>query len=102
MHHGTLNAILLPPVLRFNEAAVPAAKWQALRKAAACPDDSALDEHVRRLSISLGLPGRLSEIGYTGQHAGDMVRQAVADHSTATNPQEVTEADFRHLLESAI
>lgn len=102
MHHGTLNAILLPPVLRFNEAAVGAAKWQALRKAAACPDEAKLDEHIGRLVRDLGLPSRLSEIGYTGQRADEMVRQAVADHSTATNPRPPVEGDFRQLLEAAI
>jgi 4-hydroxybutyrate dehydrogenase len=101
MHHGTLNAILLPPVLRFNEVAAPAAKWQALRRAAACPPDVALDEHISRFSNSLGLPGRLSEIGYAGQHSSEMVWQALADHSTATNPRAVTEADFRELLQAA-
>ncbi len=36
LHHGTLNAILLPPVLRFN-APVAAAKYARLAEAIGLP-----------------------------------------------------------------
>lgn len=101
MHHGMLNAILLPDVLRFNEPAVKPERWQALRAAASCPDDVSLDAHLAALVARLDLPTRLSELGYDGSGANEIIEKAMADHSTSTNPRGMSAKSYRAILSKA-
>jgi 4-hydroxybutyrate dehydrogenase len=99
LHHGTLNAVLLPAVLRFNAAAAPA-KMAAL--AAACGARGAtLDRFVEDLNGRLGLPKSLSAMGLPRELLPDLARAGLADHSTATNPRTLTEGDLLALLEES-
>src|SRR5207244_2058816 len=63
LHHGTLNAVLLPAVLRFNEPAAPE-KYERLRQAAALPAGADLAEWIAGLNVGLGLPNGLTVLGW--------------------------------------
>lgn len=102
MHHGMLNAILLPAVLRFNEPAVAPERWAALCEALSCPAGTHPADHVAALVERLGLPTALSHLGYTSTYDDEIVGKAMQDHSTATNPRALDAAAYRALLGEAM
>lgn len=102
MHHGMLNAILLPEVLNFNEAAVSTAKWKTLCSATGCPCDIPLSRHLATLVDELGLPTRLAELCYEGADIDLIVDRAMRDHSTPTNPRLLSDDDYRAILIASI
>jgi 4-hydroxybutyrate dehydrogenase len=100
LHHGTLNAILLPAVLRFNRSAAER-KYEALSRSVGLPEDQDLAGFIEGLNARLGLPKRLSEVGVPRHVIPPMAALALKDHSTATNPRPLTEDDFAQLLAEA-
>ena len=96
LHHGTLNAVLLPAVLRFNRAAI-GAKWDRL----AMLLGGAPDEVVARLNRDIGLPEGLAAMGVGEAALPDIAKAALKDHCHATNPRPATEAEYHALLREA-
>jgi hypothetical protein len=101
LHHGTLNAVILPAVLRYNRSHAQA-KMQALERALEVPAGSDLAAWVERLNADIGLPPSLRAMGVTEAMIPRMVEGAVKDHSTATNPRPLARADFETLFEHAL
>ena len=97
LHHGTLNAIFLPHVLRFNATACPE-RMDRMAAAMEVGDGRSLPAVFERLCRDIGLPGRLSELGVTESDLERIPVMAMADHSTPTNPREVTVEECRNLL----
>jgi alcohol dehydrogenase class IV len=100
LHHGTLNAVLLPAVLRFN-AASALEKYATLRRILGLDEKADLARWVEDFNARLGLPRSLKEMGVPREILGAMAKAALADHSTATNPRALTEEDLHALLEEA-
>ncbi|MCB1379915.1 MAG: iron-containing alcohol dehydrogenase [Alphaproteobacteria bacterium] len=96
LHHGTLNAVLMPAVLRFNRPAI-GAKWERL----AGMLGGAPDVQIAALNSRLGLPAGLDMMGITAAMLDAIAREALKDHCHATNPRIPTEADYRAMLEEA-
>jgi 4-hydroxybutyrate dehydrogenase len=101
LHHGTLNAVLLPPVLRFNAPAAEA-KYAELRRAMGLAPDADLAAAFERLNADLGLPQNLGEMGVTPDVVDVVAEWSFEDHSTATNPRPATPADFAAMLREAL
>ncbi len=97
LHHGTLNAVLLPPVLRFNEDAEPG-KCARLRQAMGLAEDADLGTAIAALNARLGLPEGLGAMGVPAGQIGGLARAALEDLSTQTNPRTVTVADYEAIL----
>ncbi len=100
LHHGTLNAVLLPAVLRFNEPAA-GEKFAALRRAMGLGEGADIAAFIEDLNRRLGLPGSLSAMGLDRGVFEAIATAALADHSTPTNPRKTTAQDFLALLEAA-
>ena len=96
LHHGTCNAVILPPVLRFNERAA-APRIDDLRRALNLPASARLDREIARLNADLGLPRSLGEMGVTEAMLDPLVDGAMQDHSRPTNPRPLAEQDARNL-----
>lgn len=100
LHHGTLNAVLLPAVLRFN-APKAEAKYAEIRKALGLAPDADLAEWIAGLSARLGMPASLSAMGLPRDVIPAIAEAATKDHSSATNPREASAADYAAMLEAS-
>ena len=96
-HHGTLNAVLLPEVVKFNEAAVPD-KVQAIADVFGVRGGAALAASIRDLNRRLGLPSGLGEMGIGPDVYDDIATNALKDHCHATNPRVASHADYVAML----
>jgi hypothetical protein len=101
LHHGTLNAVILPAVLRFNRSHA-AEKIAALERALEVAPGDDLASFIEKLNASIGLPASLHAIGVTEEMIPRMVDGAMKDHSTATNPRPLTREDFQELFRQAM
>jgi 4-hydroxybutyrate dehydrogenase len=101
LHHGTLNAILMPLVVRFNAPSV-SAKLEVLKGAMGLPKDADLAAELATLNGRLGIPTGLGALGVTEDRFDWLVKRALADHSHATNPRQATAEDYRSLLREAL
>ena len=61
LHHGTLNAVILPLVLRFNAGYV-GDKYQRLRRALGLAEDADLADAVAARNVRIGMPASLREM----------------------------------------
>src|SRR6185295_4609145 len=100
LHHGTLKAIFLPFVMRFNfyyckEKMKSIADRLKIKKASELPDRFAL------LNKELGLPVRLRELGLTLEDLEPMANRAKEDHCTRTNPRPLEAVDCLQLYREA-
>lgn len=101
LHHGTLNAVILPAVLRFNRSHA-AAKMEALERAVGAAPGEDLATFIERLNAAVGLPASLRAMGVTDDVIPRMIEGAIADHSTGTNPRPVGREDFAALFADAM
>lgn len=93
LHHGTLNAVLTPAVLRFNRGAI-GGKWDVL--AGILGGDPA--EVVATLCRDIGLPSGLRAMGVTEAMMEQVSGEALKDHCHATNPRLATREEYLELL----
>lgn len=102
-HHGLLNAILMPYVLKANEKAI-AARLGALARYLDLPDASftGVLDWVLSLRKTLGIPHTLREIGIDGSDAPRVGEMAVADGSSATNPLPFTALEYARIYQAAV
>jgi len=101
LHHGTLNAILLPHVLAFN---APAAehRYGALADAMRLRSGACLDEAVHRQVEHLGLPTRLGQLGLDAETLDRAAPLAEKDHTNGTNPRRAGAEDYRTIMRAAL
>lgn len=101
LHHGTLNAILLPPVLRRNRPAC-GQKIEYLERLLDVPAGSDLAGQIARLNERVGIPAGLATMGVREDVIDWVVERAQADHSHATNPFPMTAEDYRAVLQEVM
>ena len=102
-HHGLLNAIFLPYVLRFNQAKIET-KMQTLARYLNLPRPSTdtIIRWVTMLCEQMKIPICLSKINVDEQHIDAIVEQALADPCTRGNPRSLRAADFANIFRNAI
>lgn len=101
LHHGTLNAVLLPHVLDFNGPAV-SHRYDDLALAMGLPPRTDLPGAVHKLSERLGLPARLGIMGIDERAIEAAAPLAEKDHTNGTNPRRAVAADYRLLMQAAL
>lgn len=97
LHHGTLNAVLLPPVLRFNAPSV-GDKYGRMRRALGLAADADLAQWFAALTRRLGLPTTLRAMGVSHAILPRMASMAADDVSAQTNPRPAREDDYLAML----
>jgi 4-hydroxybutyrate dehydrogenase len=101
MHHGTSNAVLLPPVMRFN-ATVVADRLKDLAKAmSAEPTVDAAIQRVLELN-RLCCIGTLRDYRVTEDMIVPMAAKAMEDGCRLCNPRDVSEQDMIQLYKEAM
>ncbi|CAJ0687794.1 iron-containing alcohol dehydrogenase [Ralstonia holmesii] len=101
LHHGTLNAVVLPAVLRFNETAetvVRDNRYARMRRVMNLPAGADLAQAVHDLTARLGLPTGLRQMGVPEDALEHVVEGALLDHCHKTNPRIATADDYRRML----
>ncbi len=101
LHHGKLNAILLPHVLEFNAPAV-GERYPDLCQAMGLNGSTDLCDAVVRLNERIGLPPNLSGLGVDHEAIELAAPLAEKDHTNSTNPRLATANDYYRLMENAL
>jgi len=109
LHHGTLNAMFLPAVVRFNASAPSMRNERRLQRMAHAmglgPCDAegrAVADAIRDMNARLGLPSGLKAMGVTPELFERVIDGAMADHCHKTNPRLATRDDYRRMLEESM
>ncbi|MCZ6828092.1 MAG: iron-containing alcohol dehydrogenase [Gammaproteobacteria bacterium] len=102
-HHGLLNAIVMPYVLKANERAVN----KTLAAAAAAiglqaQSYSGFMDWVLELRARVGIPDNLAEIGITAAEAERVGEMAVQDSAAAGNPISFSAAEYSTIFSAAV
>ena len=106
LHHGTLNAVFLPAVIRFNAAADSVRREQRIPRMAqamnlAGSDADAVADAISALNARLGLPSGLAAMGVGPELDTRIVEHALLDHCHKTNPRLASPDDYLALLAAA-
>jgi len=103
VHHGLLNAILMPYVLKNNQ---PEIESRIIRLAKYIDlDDTSFNGFinwifdVRRV---IGIPNYLSDIGINSDRLGEIAQMALEDPSNGGNPVKMTHNAYKQILQEAI
>ena len=108
LHHGTLNALFLPAVLRFNAHAQSVIQDRRMQRLAYSMglgeilDGERAAESIAQaivvINARLGLPSGLGALGVTPSVFDAVIEGAIADHCHKLNPRLATAEDYRGLL----
>ena len=112
LHHGTLNALFLPAVVKFNASAESIVKERRLERIAhamgltggtcATQAGDIVASAIRDRGTALGLPTGLAAIGVSPSLFERIVDGAMADHCHKTGPRVATREDYFSMLEASM
>ncbi|MDQ0320979.1 alcohol dehydrogenase class IV [Pararhizobium capsulatum DSM 1112] len=101
-HHGMTNAVVMPPVLRFNR---PAIEDRIANAAAYLGISGGFDgfyDYVLKLREELGVPDKLSALGVGTDRIDEMSEMAIVDPTAGGNPVELTLEAAKQLFKECI
>ena len=101
LHHGTLNAVLLPTVLRFNANHV-SDKYSKLRHAMGLEKDADISEWISIFNASLDLPANLGAMGVTADMVPDLAIHCMTDACHLSNPKRPSVEEYEAMFIEAI
>lgn len=112
LHHGTLNALFLPAVLRFNATAESVKRERRMQRMAYAMGlgeiegseqaAEAIAAAVIRMNHRLGLPSGLKAMGVTSDLFDAVIDGALADHCHKLNPRLATADEYRQMLHDSL
>jgi alcohol dehydrogenase class IV len=105
LHHGTLNAVFLPAVIRFNAEADSMKQGQRLQRMAQAmglASHSDIPLAIMDMNARLGLPVGLAAMGVQPSDFDAIIAGALADHCHTTGPRLATADDYRQMLTQAL
>jgi len=105
LHHGTLNAMFLPAVVRFNATAPSVQNEHRLDRMAhamGLKSGSDIPEAIKDMNAQLGLPSGLQAMGVERDWYEKIIHGAMQDHCHKTNPRIATAQDYEQILLAAM
>ena len=107
--HGVANALLLPYVMEYNADSPAAPKYIHIAKAMGVNTDGMTEaegvkaavEAVKQLSLSIGIPQKLNEIGVRKEDLHTLAVDAFNDVCTGSNPRPTSIEDIEALYNLA-
>jgi alcohol dehydrogenase class IV len=105
--HGSVNAVLLPEVIRYALPAVeeklPELAWGLGHRTGRDVDAAAevVQEAVEELLNDIGAPRHLSSLGVAHEDLRDLAERALEDACILTSPRKATVDDLVEILERA-
>ena len=101
LHHGTLNGVILPTILRFNQDHVDD-KYVRICRAMGIPESTDLANFIEELNASIGLPKNLSEMGVKEEMIPWLVNHSITDPSNSTTPKLPKRREWEELFLDAM
>jgi alcohol dehydrogenase class IV len=101
LHHGTLNAVILPHSLAMIGNAAEE-KFVRLRRALGLAANADLAQYIADLNARIGLPGSLGAMGVKEDHGAGAIDYAVADLATLSNAVPFDADKYRELFKRAL
>ena len=101
LHHGTLNAVILPSVLRFNQDHI-GNKYSRIARAMGKNESINLATEIEKLNEKIGMPSNLSEMGVTEDMIPDLIAHAMTDPSNITTPRVPSLEEWEKLFLEAM
>ncbi|HKU93806.1 MAG TPA: iron-containing alcohol dehydrogenase [Vineibacter sp.] len=104
LHHGTLNAVYMPAVIRYNAPAV-GDKIARMAQVIGLPEREATAEGlanaVSAMNARIGIPNGLKAMGVSDSVFSAVADGALGDHCHATTPRQPTKAEYVGLMEAS-
>ena len=101
-HHGTTNAVCMPPVLDLNAPEIAARFDSAAGYLGIEGGFAGFCAFVQDFNDGFEIPRKLSGLGVSADRLDDMVAMALTDPSCGGNPVTLTEANLRALYEAVL
>ena len=105
LHHGTLNAMFLPAVVRFN-AEVDSVKREKrldrMAHAMGLASGSDVADAITDMNARLGLPTGLAAMGVQRSQFDQIIQGALADHCHKTNPRLASSEEYEAMLAASL
>ena len=101
LHHGTLNAMFLPAVVRFNaqaDSVQKAHRLDRMARAMGLQSGSDIAEAITDMNSRLALPTGLAAMGVERGSFDHIIKGALADHCHGTNPRIASVQDYEEML----
>lgn len=105
LHHGTLNAMFLPAVVRFNAEADSVKTERRLERMAhamGLASAAEIPDAIAAMNARLGLAPGLAALGVERSCFDKVIEGALADHCHKTNPRLASADDYHSMLEAAM
>jgi len=101
LHHGTLNGVILPTILRFNKNHV-GDKYSRICRAMGKKESTDLADEIEKLNEKIGLPSGLAEMGITEDMIPGLAAHSITDPSNATTPRLPSTEEWEKLFLEAM
>jgi alcohol dehydrogenase class IV len=101
-HHGMTNAVVMPPVLRFNRGVVETKIAAAAAYLGIAGGFSGFYDFVLKLRAELNVPDKLSGLGVGTDRIPELAAMAVVDPTAGSNPVPMTLENTVQLYEECI
>ncbi len=102
-HHGLTNAVVMPYVLKFNEAAIAEKLARVSRYLGlARPGFAGFLDWVLDLRKQIGIPNTLADLGMKQSHVAEFSKMASEDPTAGGNPVKAGVPEMRRMYEAAL